>query len=106
MREYYVYITASRSRTLYVGVTNDLNRRMWQHKHGIISGFSKKYRIDRLVYFDHTPNVTAAIQREKQIKGWTRARKIALIESVNPTWEDLSEGWGEKADPSSLRSSG
>ena len=103
MQEYYVYIMASRSRTLYVGVTNDLNRRVWEHKNGSIPGFTKKYRVNRLVYFDHSPNVAGAIQREKQIKGWTRARKIALIESINPTWEDLSEGWGQKAD-SSLRS--
>jgi putative endonuclease len=91
MRQYYVYIMASRSRTLYTGVTNNLNRRVWEHKHGAIPGFTKKYRITRLVYFDYTPNVSAAIEREKQIKGWTRAKKIALIESVNPTWVDLSE---------------
>jgi len=103
MHEYYVYIMASRSRTLYVGVANDLNRRVWEHKNGTIPGFTRKYCVARLVYFDHTPNVTAAIEREKQIKGWTRARKVALIESINPTWADLSEGWEQTADPS-LRS--
>jgi putative endonuclease len=106
VKQYYVYIMyimASRSRTLYVGVTSDPNRRVWQHKHGTIPGFTKKYRITRLVYFDRTSDVTAAIEREKQIKGWTRARIIALIESINPTWQDLSDEWGEKAD-SSLRS--
>ena len=93
MREYYVYIMASRSRTLYTGVTNDLNRRVWEHRHGTAQGFTKKYRVNRLVYFDSTPNVSSAIEREKQIKGWTRAKKIALIENINPTWDDLSEGW-------------
>ena len=103
MREYYVYIMASRSRTLYTGVTNDLNRRVWEHKHGSAQGFTKKYRVNRLVYFDSTPDVSAAIEREKQIEGWTRAKKIALIENTNPTWEDLCEGWEQQAD-SSLRS--
>jgi putative endonuclease len=103
MRQYYVYIMASRSRTLYTGVTNDLNRRVWQHKQGAFPGFTKKYRVGRLVYLAATPNISAAIAREKQIKGWTRAKKITLIESIKPTWEDLSEGWEQNAD-SSLRS--
>ena len=100
MRQYYVYILASRSRTLYTGVTNDLNRRVWEHRHGTIPGFTKRYRINRLVHFESTSNVSVAIAREKQIKGWSRAKRIALIESANPTWEDLSEAWEPKADPS------
>ena len=74
MRQYYVYIMASRSRTLYTGVTNDLNRRVWEHKHGTIPGFTKRYRVNRLVHFESTSNVSAAIAREKQIKGWSRAK--------------------------------
>ena len=89
-RQYFVYVLASRSRVLYVGVTNDLERRVFQHKQKLISGFTSEYDVDRLIYFESTPDVLAAIQREKQIKGWRRNRKIALIESVNPDWEDLS----------------
>jgi putative endonuclease len=93
MREYYVYIMTNRSRTLYVGVTGDLRRRVYQHKHKLVPGFTSRYNIDRLVYFDCTNDVRAAIAREKQIKGWLRAKKIALIEAQNPHWEDLSESW-------------
>jgi putative endonuclease len=92
-RDYFVYILASRSRTLYVGVTNDLERRIFEHKEKLIQGFTSKYRIDRLVYFEATTDVRAAISREKQLKGWRRSRKLALIESVNPSWEDLTEDW-------------
>ena len=83
---------ASRSRTLYTGVTNDLNRRVAEHRNRLTPGFTSRYRIMRLVYFEETENIYGAIVREKQIKGWTRAKKIALIESMNPTWEDLSTG--------------
>jgi len=103
---YFVYIIASKSRKLYVGVTNDLERRVYEHKQKLADGFTAKYRIDRLVHFEETPDVLAAIEREKQIKGLLRAKKIALVESINPTWEDLSEAWynaNTKAD-SSLRS--
>ena len=103
---YFVYILASKSRKLYVGVTNDLERRVYEHKQKLADGFTAKYRIDRLVHFEETPDVLAAIEREKQIKGLLRAKKIALVESINPTWEDLSEAWynaNTKAD-SSLRS--
>jgi putative endonuclease len=93
MKQYYVYIMTNRSRTLYTGMTNDLKRRVWQHKEKIIGGFTQKYNITRLVYYEQTPDVHAAIAREKQIKGWLRAKKIALIESSNPDWRDLSEGW-------------
>ncbi len=103
---YFVYILASRSRRLYVGVTNDLERRLFEHKNKLADGFTKQYQIDRLVHFEETSDVTSAIEREKQIKGWLRDKKIALVESGNPTWEDLSEAWykpSSKAD-SSLRS--
>ena len=74
---------------MYVGVTNDLSRRMHEHKQGLVRGFSWKYNVDRLVYFETTPESLGAIAREKQIKGWRRAKKIALIESRNPEWKDL-----------------
>ncbi|OIO87659.1 MAG: endonuclease [Anaerolineae bacterium CG2_30_64_16] len=92
-RQYYVYILANRTRRLYTGVTNDLRRRVCEHKHRLIEGFTKRYNIDRLVYYETIPDVKVAIAREKQIKGWLRARKIALIESTNPAWQDLSEEW-------------
>ncbi len=92
---YAVYILASKSRTLYIGVTNDLMRRLYEHKHKLVQGFTSKYNIHRLVYFEQTEDVNAAIEREKVLKGWLRSRKIELIESMNPTWEDLSIGWLE-----------
>ncbi len=102
MKQYYVYILTNRSRTLYTGVTNDLQRRVYEHKHKLVPGFTAKYNLTRLVYYEATPDIHAAIAREKQIKGWLRAKKIALIESMNPKWEDLSAGWYE--GDSSLRS--
>ena len=93
MKQYYVYILASRSRILYIGVTNDLERRVYEHKKKLVPGFTAKYNIDRLVYFEATEDVQAAIAREKQIKGWLRSRKVSLIESVNRTWDDLSVHW-------------
>jgi len=93
VNQYYVYIMSNRSKTLYTGVTNDLMRRVYEHKNKMVEGFTKKYNIKRLVYFEETGDVQAAIEREKQIKGWLRAKKIALIESKNPEWKDLSEGW-------------
>jgi len=101
-RTFYVYLLASKSRRLYVGVTNNLERRLFEHKSKLVDGFTKQYNIDRLVYFEQTTDVLSAINREKQIKGWNRSRKIFLIEASNPTWEDLSTEW-YKAD-SSLRS--
>ena len=83
----------NRSKTLYTGVTNDLTRRVYEHKNKMIDGFTKKYNITKLVYFEETNDILSAITREKQIKGWLRSKKIALIGSVNPKWEDLSEGW-------------
>ena len=93
MKQYYVYIMTNRSQTLYTGVTNDLQRRMYEHKHHLVVGFTSKYHITRLVYFEETSDVNAAIAREKHIKGWLCAKKIALIESMNPGWRDLSEEW-------------
>jgi putative endonuclease len=92
-RQYYVYIVTNARRTLYTGVTNDLERRVYQHKNKLASGFTSRYHIGRLVYYEVTSDVRAAIEREKQIKGWSRAKKIALIESMNPKWVDLSADW-------------
>ena len=93
MREYYVYIMTNGARTLYIGVTNDLVRRVYEHKPKLIDGFTKKYNITFLVYFESTSSVEAAWVREKQLKGWRRDRKIALIEVFNQQWLDLSLGW-------------
>jgi putative endonuclease len=90
MNDYYFYIMANRAKTLYSGVTNNLPRRVYEHKHMLVEGFTRRYPIDRLVYYEVTNDVEAAIWREKQVKGWVRRRKIALIESVNPGWRDLS----------------
>ena len=92
-KEYYVYIMTNKSRTLYTGVTGDLMRRVYEHKNKLIKGFTSKYNIQYLVYYAATPSINSAIEREKQIKGWLRARKIALIDSMNPEWKDLSEEW-------------
>jgi putative endonuclease len=92
-RAYYVYILASRSRALYIGVTNDIHRRVLSHREGSGSAFTSRYRIRRLVYVESTSDVRAAIQREKQLKGWVRRRKIALIESTNREWADLAATW-------------
>jgi putative endonuclease len=102
-KKYYIYIMASRSRTLYVGMTNDLERRIEQHRRGLLPGFTSRYRVSRLVYFEATENVGSAIAREKEIKGWRREKKVALIESGNPTWDDLAAEWSEgegEANPS------
>ena len=98
MKQYYIYIITNSSRTLYTGVTDDLARRVYEHKNKVIGGFTQKYNITRLVYYEITSDVQAAIQREKQIKGWLREKKIALIEAGNPEWKDLSEGWYEKQE--------
>ena len=83
----------NKSRTLYTGITSNLERRVYEHKNKLIEGFTKKYNITKLVYYEISNDVEAAIAREKQIKGWLRRKKIALIESVNPQWKDLSKGW-------------
>jgi|SRR5680860_657258 len=100
MRNYFVYIMASRRRVLYIGITNDLARRVWEHQHKLTEGFTKQYNVTRLVYFEEGTDARAAIAREKQLKGWLRARKIELIETVNLEWKDLSEGWCSSGDPS------
>ena len=94
-RAYFLYIMASRSLTLYIGVTGSLQRRVAQHKDHSFDGFTAQYRIDRLVYFERYSYINNAINREKQLKRWRREKKIALIQSMNPTWIDLSEEWGQ-----------
>lgn len=95
MASYYVYIMANRSKRIYTGMTNDLGKRVYEHKHKLVPGFTSRYNMTRLVYFEESSDVTAIIEREKQIKGWLRQKKIDLIESMNPGWDDLSEGWYE-----------
>ena len=91
---YYVYmLTNWNNQVLYVGITNNLPRRLYEHKHNLIKGFTEKYHVHKLVYFETTTDVKAAISREKQIKGWIRSKKNALVEQVNPHWRDLSEDW-------------
>ncbi|MBU0706979.1 GIY-YIG nuclease family protein [Patescibacteria group bacterium] len=93
-RTYYVYILASqRNGTLYIGVTNDLERRAYEHKTKFNKGFTEEYNVNRLVYFEETDDVAEAIRREKQLKGWNREWKLALIENSNPNWLDLAEDW-------------
>ena len=91
--DYYVYILTNRiNRVLYTGVTNDLTRRIYEHKHHLIkNSFTDQYNVDKLVYFEITPSSRAAIEREKQIKGWSREKKNKLVESKNPKWEDLAD---------------
>ena len=93
-KTYYVYILASkRNGTLYIGVTNDLERRLYEHKNNLIDGFTKRYRVHNLVYYESVNDVNAALQREKQLKRWTRKWKMELIEKVNPEWLDLAENF-------------
>jgi putative endonuclease len=104
---YYVYIVASRSRVLYCGLTNSVARRTEEHRAGLIPGFTADYKCHRLVWFEHYRYVHSAIDREKEIKRWTRAKKIELIEETNPSWADLSEAWRvETAGPSAALRSG
>ena len=93
MKKYYVYILSSHSKTLYTGITDNLIRRVEEHKKGIGSKFTSKYKINSLVYYEEGDNVNQAIYREKQIKGWLRSKKIMLIEETNPEWQDLSKSW-------------
>ena len=106
MAVYWTYIVASRHRTLYTGITNDLERRVYEHKMGLTTGFAKKYNCSRLVFFESADTPLVAIAREKQIKGWSRAKKVALIESLNPGGVDLATGWfsGMSGQDPSLRS--
>ena len=96
MRDYYVYILTNESGTLYTGVTNNLERRVYEHKCKLVEGFTKRYNITRLVYYEAIGEVRAAIEREKQIKSWRRQKKPFLIQSTDPRWRDLSEGWYEE----------
>lgn len=88
---FYVYIVANEWRTIYVGVTDDLDRRMWEHWNKAVPGFTARYGLNRLVYFEHFTDIRDAIAREKQIKGWKRFKKVALIDSMNAEWKDLAE---------------
>ena len=94
--KFWVYIMVSRTGTLYIGMTGFVDTRIFQHKSGEIDGFTKKYKCDRLVYYEQYDDVYVAKRREKQLKGWRRDKKIALIEKMNPRWEDLAENWGRE----------
>ena len=93
---YYIYILASNSRVLYTGVTNNIEERVHQHKSKSTPGFTRKYNINHLVYYESFDYIEDAIFREKQIKGWIRKKKIQLIESLNPSWSDLARDWNNK----------
>ncbi len=103
MKRGYVYMMTNRSRTLYIGVTSNLERRVYQHKRKEIPGFTARYNMTRLVYCEEFPLIRDAIAREKQLKGWRRCRKIELIESANPQWRDLSENWYDCPAPENKR---
>ena len=90
-KRYFVYILASHSRVIYIGMTNNLQRRVAQHQQKLVEGFTQKYNVTRLVHYEMTEDVHAALAREKQIKSWRRSKKVALIESMNPAWKDLSD---------------
>ncbi|HEY4320355.1 MAG TPA: GIY-YIG nuclease family protein [Gemmatimonadales bacterium] len=104
MKTYTVYILASRTRRLYIGVTSDLFLRVFEHRHAAGSRFTSRYSVNRLVHFEQTTDALSAIAREKQVNGWLRARKIALIESGNPDWDDLLPDCGAPVTDPSLRS--
>src|SRR3954464_9123445 len=89
----FVYVLASKTRTIYVGVTNDLVRRIWEHRGGMVAGFTRRYGVYKVVYYEELRDPSGAISREKQIKGWARVKKVAMIESVNPEWNNLAENW-------------
>ena len=90
MKNYYVYIMANKTNTtIYIGVTGNLIKRVWEHKNKLVEGFTKRYKVNKLVYYEETTDVNSAIAREKQLKGWNRAKKNKLIESINPNWNDL-----------------
>ena len=95
MNQYFVYILSSKTRTIYIGMTNNLDRRLYEHKHKLIEGFTAKHNVGTLVYFESFSDVKLAIAREKEIKKWRREKKVALIEAMNPEWEDLSLRWGK-----------
>ena len=91
MNQYYVYILTNwNNKVMYIGVTNDLSRRIYEHRNKLVKSFTSRYNVDKLVYYEYTSDVKAAIEREKQLKGWVRKRKNALVEQMNPKWNDLS----------------
>ena len=90
MKTYYVYIMTNHSGTLYTGMTDDLKQRVEEHKHDLVPGFASKYKVKKLVYYEEANDANTALERQKQIKGWQRSRKVELIESLNPEWKDLS----------------
>ena len=96
MKVYFTYIISSPTGTLYTGVTNNIYIRVLTHKAKELPGFTKKYNVTRLVYYEVSNSIHIAIEREKQIKGWTRNKKIQLIQSLNPKWQDLAENWSEE----------
>ena len=99
-KQYFVYLLTNHERTvLYTGVTNSLERRIWQHRNGVFEGFTRRYKCDRLLYFEEYAEIEQAIAREKQIKGWTRAKKNALVGTMNARWDDLAADW-YREDPS------
>jgi putative endonuclease len=104
MKEFFVYILCNKSRMLYVGVTSNLTARLWQHRERLVPGWPERYGVFRLVYYENTGDVIAAIEREKQIEGWVRRKKVALVSSANPQWKDLSEEWTAHPGPEILRS--
>ena len=101
MKNYFVYILTNNSKTLYVGVTNNLERRLYEHKNKLIEGFTKKYNLDKLVYYEVSNDINSAIAREKQLKNWHKEWKINLIEERNPYWKDLSSQMLGDAETSS-----
>ena len=105
LKTYHVYIMSNVSKMLYTGVTGDLETRVFQHKTKHVAGFTQKYNLFRLVYFEGFGNIRDAIAREKRIKGWVRAKKVALVESMNPEWRDLAADWMKKPRPTSAVSS-
>jgi putative endonuclease len=102
MKSYFVYIMSSQGRVLYIGVTSKLEGRVFQHKAHFFGGFTAKYNVSNLVYFERYSNVYRAIGREKELKGWLRQKKFSLIESTNPNWKDLSYGWYQKISMAQL----
>ena len=100
---YFVYIMSSQRRVLYIGISSNLPLRVWQHKTGALGGFTSKYNVTQLAYYECFHNVRDAIHREKEIKGWIRQKKVALIDSVNPKWKDLSARWFNPESDDKLR---
>ena len=96
MAQYYVYIMTNATRTLYIGVTNDLLKRVYEHKGKLTGGFTKKYKVTWLAYYEVTTDVYTALTREKQLKKWSRGKKVALIQSMNPRWKDLAQDWHDE----------